>query len=156
MDFLQKLNTEKDYDTMMQRLTDKEGLKNVKGMFPTYNTRVLLSAFLIRNFREYFIIKNDDEVFLKSRLICDHILSLNYAGLSQLYPTFFFTFKKWRDDDICGMKHEINDAHTRLGDMKVEEKDEADEQWNKGIKINQKLMKNTMNLLDIYGSSPPQ
>jgi hypothetical protein len=37
-----------------------------------------------------------------------------------------------------------------------EENDDAEKQWNEGIKINMKIMDNTVSLLDKYGKSPPK
>jgi hypothetical protein len=156
MEFIKSLHTETNYDRMIVKMSDKEGINGVKSLYPGYNTKVLLSAILIKNFSGYFIIRKSDEIFKKCELICKHMLDGNSMGLSQVYPTFFIEFKKWRDEDIKGMKQEIESAHGAINDMRVDPKDEADEQWNKGIDINSNIMENTKKLLDIYGSSPPR
>ena len=155
MEFIRSLYSETEYDKIMVNMCNRDGIDQVKVLYPRYNVKVLLSAILLKNFSEYFIIQQSDEIFKKCDLVCKHLLAGNRMGLSQVYPSFIRDFNRWRADDISCMKKEIESAHEAITNMKIDPIDEADEQWNKGIDINSRLMENTVKLLDIYGSSPP-
>ncbi len=60
--YLIQLNLERDYDEMVKLLLNKEGIQHVKLYFTEINTKVLLSAFLIRNFNEYFLLCDNEDL----------------------------------------------------------------------------------------------
>ena len=157
-DYLIKLNLERDYDEMMGLLLNKEGIEHLNLYFTGLNIKVLLSAFLIRNFHDYFLLTEDDELTQYSKQICEFIMNKDREKVGDMYKDFYESFVQWRDHDIRGMKQEIEGAKTQLEDMLTEEEpvDDAEVQWNKGVNINMKIMDNTIKLLDIYGKTPPK
>ena len=157
-DFLIQLNLEKDYDHMMVLLLDKDGLKNVKNYFIGLNSKVLLSSFLIKNFYEYFLLTENDELVKVSKVTCNFIMNQDLENTQKNYKNFYDLFVQWRDHDIRGMKEEIQSAKGELEGMMTEDEpvDDAEVQWNEGVKINMKLMDSTMKMLDIYGKTPPK
>ena len=156
--YLIKLNLERDYDEMTKLLLDKDGVNNVQHYFKDINVKVLLSSFLIRNFHDYFLLNDNDELTKLSRKICNFILAKDIEGVKNNYNDFHGCFVQWRDHDIRGMKQEIEHAKNQLEGMLTEEEpvDDAEVQWNQGVNINMKIMDNTIKMLDIYGKTPPK
>jgi hypothetical protein len=154
-EYISKLNLERDYNEMINLLTDQEGFKTVKEQYPNFNTKILLSSFLIKNFRDYFMINEYDEVYRDAKAIVDTVI--NHQQVQQQdFDNFFNSFSAWRDEDIRGMRQEINSAQANLQNMLMDDpQDDADEQWNQGLQINMNIMKTTDSLLKKYGESPP-
>jgi hypothetical protein len=155
-DYLIKLNLERDYDSMMRLMLIKENVEEIKNFFEGLNTKVLLSSFLIKNFYDYFLLDKNDNLVKSSINISQHLLEKNLEKVGEEYRNFYTLFVNWRNEDIDGMKSEINSAKTQLETMVTEEpQDDADEQWNTGVKISMEIMDNTVKMLDTYGKSPP-
>ena len=154
-EYISKLNLERDYNEMINLLTDVEGFNTVKEQYPNFNTKILLSSFLIKNFKDYFMINEYDEVYRDAKIIVESILSHQQLQ-QQEYDKFFNSFSTWRNEDIKGMRQEINSAQANLQNMLMDDpQDDADEQWNQGLQINMNIMKTTDSLLKKYGESPP-
>jgi hypothetical protein len=155
-DYLTRLDIERDYDEMMKLMLNNDEVENVKSFFVGLNSKVILSSFLIKNFYDYFLLDKNNNLVISSTTISKLILEKNLQKVGEEYKTFYELFIQWRNEDIDGMKTEINAAKSQLETMITEEpKDDADEQWNKGVEINVKIMNNTVRMLDKYGSSPP-
>lgn len=156
--YLTQLNLERDYEEMMKHLLNKEKKSQVENYFTDLNIKVLLSSFLIRNFYEYFLLTEQDDLVKNSKKICEHIMNKDLENTQINYKCFYDSFVKWRDFDIRCMKTEIQDAKSNLENMLTENdpEDDAEEQWNEGVKINMKVMDNTIKMLDIYGKTPPK
>ena len=56
------------------------------------------------------------------------------------------------------MKQEIEEARDEIEKIMTEHDpvDDAEEQWNHGVKINIKKIDNAIKMLDIYGKTPPK
>jgi hypothetical protein len=156
--YLIQLNLERDYDEMVKLLLNKERISLIKEYFTDINIKVLLSSFLIKNFYEYFLLTDNDELTKLSKKLCNFVMTKNREGVNNIYNDFHASFVHWRDHDIRGMKHEIEGAKNQLESMLTEEEpaDDAEVQWNQGVNINIKIMDNTIKLLDIYGKTPPK
>ena len=155
MELLLTLNDEEDYDNMCTKLRDKEVIVQATTFFPHYNVRVLLTAFMLKNFRIVFDIS--DELFELSKLISDAVVTLNYDILNKEYTRFFALFSEWRHGDIEKMKSTIQvhkDIYTSLLDEEV--KDEADEQWHEGVSNSIDIMNKHIDVLDEYSKTPPK
>lgn len=150
---LEDLNSEKDFEKVKKMLLDVEKSFQLDDL----NTRVLLSSFLFKNFREYYLLNENDELYQLSLVITKNLLEKNYEKVFKTYEKYFEKFSEWRRNDIEMMKSEILGARRILSDMKVEGEnlDDAEKQWNQGLAMNMNKMKTTENLLDIYGKSPP-
>ena len=157
-EYLTKLNLERDYEEMMKLLLNKEGVENVKTFFTELNVKVLLSSFLIKNFFEYYLLNEHDDLVKHSKKMCGFILIKDIEKVHENYKVFYESFVKWRDFDIRSMKQEIEGAREQLEGILTENEpeDDAEEQWNEGVKINMKIMNNTIKMLDIYGKTPPK
>lgn len=152
IDFLKSLDAEKDYDKLINKLLDFENVKKIKENYDSLNERVLLSCFIINLLNE-----GDHELRQSSRKLSNYLVCGDKINVTSEYQTFFELFKNWRAEDIQELKSEISSAQTSLSTMIVEEEnDDAEKQWNEGIKINMKIMDNTVSLLDKYGKSPPK
>jgi hypothetical protein len=152
IEFLKSLDSENDYDTLINKLLDFENVKKIKENYDSLNERVLLSCFIVN-----FLKEGDHELRQSSRKLSNYLVYGDKINVTYEYQTFFELFKNWRDEDIQGLKSEIYSAQTSLSTMIVEEEnDDAEKQWNEGIKINMKIMDNTVSLLDKYGKSPPK
>ena len=155
-DYLTKLNIERDYDEMMKLMLMKDEVEHIKNYFEGLNSKVILSSFLIKNFHDYFLLDINNNLVISSITISNYMLQKDLKKVGEEYKNFYELFIKWRQEDIDGMKTEINAAKTQLGTMVTEEpKDDADEQWNKGVEISVKIMDNTVKMLNKYGASPP-
>jgi hypothetical protein len=154
-DYLTRLNIERDYDGMLKLLTEMDNVKLVNDYYKgKMNTRVILSSFMLNNFNDYFLLDSDSEIIKSSKTIVRQLLNKDDPVTE--YERFHNLFVQWRNEDIEGMKTEIDGARSQLENMVLEEtRDDADEQWNEGVKINMKLMDNTKKLLNKYESSPP-
>jgi hypothetical protein len=151
-EFIKSLHQERDYDKLIIKLVDFENVNKIKECYPTLNARVLLSCFTINLLEE-------DDIFLQNsaRRLIVNLLNEDKVNVINEYTNFFALFTTWREKDINGLKSEITSAQTSLSTMIVdEETDDAEKQWNEGIKINMKIMDNTVDLLDKYGKSPPK
>lgn len=150
-EFLKNLHEEKDYDILIVKLLDFENVKKVKESYPNLNERVLLTCFTINLLDE-----GNEDFKHSSKRLAEYLASDQQDNVNNEYPIFFEHFKKWRAEDINGLKSEITNAKQSLSEMLVdEERDDAEVQWNEGVKINMSIMDNTVSLLDKYGKSPP-
>ena len=156
MDLLCKLNTETDYDLMSTNLTNNEGVAGIATIFPGYNTRVLLTAFMFKNFRDVFDIP--DPLFEKSNYITELLMGVQHEKLHAAYPAYFDLFKLWRESDISKLKETIKTHHTIYGKMLDEEEDiknDADQQWHDGVTSSIATMEKHIEVLDEYSKTPP-
>ena len=150
-EFLKNLHEEKDYDKLIVKLLDFENTKKVKEVYPNLNERVLLTCFTLNLLNE-----GSEGLRHSSKRLAEFLVSDQHDNVNAAYPIFFEHFKEWRSEDISGLKSEITDAKKSLSEMLVEEeRDDAETQWNEGVKINMSIMDNTVSLLDKYGKSPP-
>ena len=155
--YIIELNLERDYDEMIKLLLKKDKTDLVKEYFCDVNVKVLLSSFLIKNFFQ----PNgggEDNLIKISKTLCENILNKDLDSVQENYKKFYECFMKWREQDIRCMKQEIEEAREQLEGIMTEHEpeDDAEEQWNEGVKINVKLMDNTIKMLDIYGKTPPK
>lgn len=151
MEFIKNLYDETNYDKLINKLLEFDNVNLVKEKYPSLNVRVLLTCFTINLLNE-----GCSELQQSSRRLADSLVNDNIDEVLKEYSKFFELFTEWRKEDIQGLKSEISSAQTSLSTMLVEEEtDDAEKQWNEGIKINMKIMDNTVSLLDKYGKSPP-
>lgn len=150
---LEELNLEKNFEKVKKLLIVIE--KDFK--LGDLNTRVLLSSFLFKNFRGYFLLNENDELYKLSKDITEYLIQKKYKKVFEVYDIYFEKFSEWRKNDIEMMKSEISAASEQLSDMKVDgdDLDDAEKQWNNGLAMNIKNMKTSEKLLNVYGKSPP-
>jgi len=149
--FLNNLYNEKNYDTLIVKLLDFTNIKKVKEAYPTLNVRVLLTCFTLNLLDE-----GCEGLRHSSKRLADFLVSDQQDNVNNEYPIFFGYFKEWRSEDLAGLKTEITDAKKNLSEILVEEeRDDAETQWNEGVKNNMEIMDNTITLLDKYSKFPP-
>jgi len=157
MEFLRELQDEKDYDIMSVKLTQGDKISRVREIFPKYNTRVLLSAFMVHNFQE--VLDIPDNLFEKSEEIINILLGINNPPkLENVYPEYFKIFNEWRNDDINKMRNDIQ-IHKIIYNSMLDEtppRTEADRQWHQGISQSIELFDKHMDKLDNYSKTPPK
>ena len=156
--YLNRLDLERDYDEMMKLMLDKNEIENLKNFFKDVNVKVLLSSFLMKNFHEYFSLSIHDDLIKCSKELCKIILNKDLKSFEKVYKSFFNLFTSWRNNDIREMKQEIEEARDEIEKIMTEHDpvDDAEEQWNHGVKINIKKIDNAIKMLDIYGKTPPK
>jgi len=153
MEFLAEVNVECDYDKMCTLLVSAHHIGCVSLLFPGYNAKVLLTAFMIKNFPDVYA----DEILLgMAGEVCSALLGVDHMKLSKIYYEYFMTFSDWRKNDIIKMKTAIELQKETLTSVKdPDPSNEADEQWNEGIAINIKTLNIHIGKLDTYSMTPP-
>ena len=156
--YLNRLDLERDYDEMMKLMLDKDEIENIKNFFKDVNVKVLLSSFLMKNFYNYFSLSENHDLIKCSKELCKIILNKDLKSFEKVYKSFFNLFTSWRNNDIREMKQEIEEARGEIEKIMTEHDpvDDAEEQWNHGVKINIKKIDNAIKMLDIYGKTPPK
>lgn len=149
MDDLKALQGETDHTELMKlmRRTD------VAGIFSEYNSKVLVSSFMLYKFREIYDI--DDELFDLSKNISDAMVVLDFMKIGSLYPTYYQKFLEWRDKDIQEMKINIQNQMEACQNTVTSPKDEADHTWNECVDQSIKLMSAKVDQLDGFSRTPP-
>ena len=154
MDFLADLNGEKDYDTMCKKLMEAPNVGCVSLLFPGYNAKVLLTAFMVKNFPDVYA---DQELLAQADTLCKALLSIDHMEVSQIYHKYFETFSEWRKKDILNLKISLEVQKETLRSVaEPEPSDEADEQWNEGIEMNIQTLDKHIEKLDNYSKTPPK
>ena len=154
MDFLAELNEEKDYDKMCSRMVEKTNIGCVSLLFPGYNAKVLLTAFMVKNFPDVYA---DEELIGQAGGLCGALLSIDHLEVSKIYQKYFETFLEWRQKDILNLKMSIEVQKETLRSVaETEPADEADEQWNEGIEMNIQTLDKHLEKLDNYSKTPPK
>ena len=157
MEFLRELHDEQDYDLMSVKLTQGDRVSKVKEIFPKYNTRVLLSAFMVRNFQK--ILDIPDNLFNKSEEIINILLGTNDPPkLENVYPEYFNIFNAWRNDDINKLKDTI-EIHKIIYNSMLDSsspQSEADQQWHDGISQSIEIFDKHIDKLDNLSKTPPK
>ena len=153
MDFLVELSQEKDYDIMCEKLMSRENVGCVSLLFPSYNVKILLTAFMIKNFPDVY---PDKELQECAETVCQALTNLDHLNMSKIYAKYFEIFTKWRQNDIKNLKTSIELQKETLNTMKEEDpSDEADQQWNDGISQNVETLEKHLKKLENYAQSPP-
>ena len=151
MEFLGELNDEKDYDLMSVKLTQGDRIEGVRTLFPRYNTRILLSSFMIRNFNK--ILDIPDDLVNKSEEIIGFLLGTGVADITIIYPIYFRLFNEWRNDDINKLKDTI-EIHKIIYDSMLDEI--PDKEWHDGVSNSMNIMDKHIDKLDTYSKTPPK
>ena len=151
MEFLEELNTEMDYDLMSVKLTQGDRIETVRTSFPHYNTRVMLSAFMIRNFNKILDIPSD--LLEKSEELIGFLLGTMTGDINSIYPSYFSLFNEWRNDDINKLKDTI-EIHKIIYDSMLDEI--PDKEWHDGVSDSMKIMDKHIDKLDTYSKTPPK
>ena len=151
MEFLGELNDEKDYDLMSVKLTQGDRIEGVRTLFPRYNTRILLSSFMIRNFNK--ILDIPDDLVNKSEEIIGFLLGTGVADITIIYPIYFRLFNAWRNDDINKLKDTI-EIHKIIYDSMLDEI--PDKEWHDGVSNSMNIMDKHIDKLDTYSKTPPK
>jgi hypothetical protein len=153
MEFLDELNVEQDYDKMCSLLVSANNTSSITTLYPEYNAKVLLTAFMIKNFPDVYA---DENLLKQAGEICKALLKVDHFTLSQIYHEYFQTFLDWRNNDICNLKTSIElQKETLRSVAEPEPSDEADEQWNEGIEMNIQTLDKHIEKLDTYSKTPP-
>ena len=153
MDFLKSLQNEQDYDSMCKKLVEY-GNSGIDEIFPEFNTKVLLSSFMLINFKEVYQL--GDEIVESSNIICTSMLNLDFKSLTDEYKNFHDLFTDWRKHDITLLKVSIEDQKTALAETATSPKDEADEMWNTCVSNSLDKMDTHIITLDEYSKTPPK
>ena len=157
MEFLKELNDEKDYDLMSVKLTQGDRVNTVNTMFPQYNTRVMLSSFMIRNFNK--ILDIPENLLEKSEEIINILLgTIVHSELENVYPEYFKLFNDWRNDDINKLKDTI-EIHKIIYNSMLDipqEPSPADQQWHDGVSQSIDIFDIHVARLDNYSKTPPK
>jgi len=154
---MERLHGETDYGVAMGLLLDKELIEHVRNKYRGMNPKILLTAFLIKNFPQEMDIPGDHALTDMAKGIVDAIMSEDMGTLGRVYPTFFEDFNKWRARDIHLLKSQIMLMKTDLDNTKAPNiQDEADQQWNDSVDMSQRVLSSASDQLDIFASSPPK
>lgn len=150
MDELKELQNETDHTELMKLMRKTD----VSGVFSEYNSKVLVSSFMLYKFREIYDI--DDELFDLAKNISDAMVTLDFMKIGVLYPRYFEKFTEWRDKDIQEMKINIQNQMEACRDTVTSPKDEADRTWNECVDQSIKLMSEKVDQLDELSRTPPK
>ena len=153
MDFLSKVNSEADYDIVIQMVTEKSDLETVRTLFPGYNAKVLMSSFMIKNFSSDIF--NVDPGLLQSATnISEYLINLQHEKLNKEYSTYFNKFTEWRKNDIDDLKSQIElkrDIYQHV--VENDPKNSADEEWNEGVAMSISDMETKLDDLDKFANA---
>jgi len=150
MDDLRALQNETDHTELMKLMRKTD----VSGVFSEYNSKVLVSSFMLYKFREIYDI--DDELFDLAKNISDAMVELDFMVIGSLYPTYYQKFLEWRDKDIQEMKINIQNQMEACQNTVSSPKDEADRTWNECVDQSIKLMSEKVSQLDELSRTPPR
>jgi len=154
---MERLHAETDYGIAMGLVLDKEFIEHVRNKYKGMNPKVLLTAFLIKNFPQEMDIPGDHALTDMAKGIVDAIMSDDMGTLGMVYPTFFEDFNKWRARDIHLLKSQIILMRTELDNTKAPDiQDEADQQWNDSVDMSKRVLSSASEQLDLFASSPPK
>ena len=154
---MERLHGETDYGIAMGLVLDKELIEHARNKYKGMNPKVLLTAFLIKNFPQEMDIPGDHALTDMARGIVDAIMSDDMDTMGIIYPTFFEDFNKWRARDIHLLKSQIILMRTELDNTKAPDiQDEADQQWNDSVDMSQRVLSSASDQLDLFASSPPK
>ena len=154
MEFLEKLNTEQDYDEMCSLLVSVSNTTDIVSLYPEYNAKVLLTAFMVKNFPDVYA---DENLLRQAGGVCKALLEVDHFTLSTIYHEYLQTFSDWRKNDIILMKTAIEVQKETLRSVAdPDPSNEADEQWNKGIAMNIQTLDKHIEKLDNYSKTPPK
>ena len=154
MEFLDKLNVEQDYDKMCSLLVSANNTSSITTLYPEYNAKVLLTAFMAKNFPDVYA---DENLLKQAGGICKALLEVDHFTLSKIYHEYLQTFSDWRKNDIILMKTAIElQKETLRSVADPDPSNEADEQWNKGIAMNIQTLDKHIEKLDNYSKTPPK
>lgn len=150
MQELQALWDAQTHDELMQLMKTTD----VSGIFEEYNSRILVSSFMLFKFKEVYDI--DDELFNLSNVISNAMVNLDFMTISQNYKNYFDKFTQWREKDIQEMKINIQNQIDACRDTATSPRDEADRTWNECINESVKLMSKKIENLDQLAKTPPK
>ena len=150
MDELKALQAENDYDELMKKVQDVD----IDGVFHGYNSRVLVSSFMLYKFRDAYNI--NDELFRLSKLIADAMVDLNFTILSQYYKDYCVEFLKWRELDIDQMRNDIRQQVEACRNTVTPPMDIADDTWNECMENSIELMNRSEKQLEKLSKTPPK
>lgn len=150
MDELKALHNETDHTELMKLMRKTD----VSGVFSEYNSKVLVSSFMLYKFREIYDI--DDELFDLAKNISNAMVGLDFMVIGSLYPTYYQKFLEWRDKDIQEMKINIQNQMEACQNTVSSPKDEADRTWNECVDQSIKLMSEKVDQLDELSRTPPK
>ena len=150
MDEIKALQNETDHTKLMKLMREID----VSGVFSEYNSKVLVSSFMLYKFREIYDI--DDELFELAQNISDAMIALDFMKIGVLYPTYYQKFLEWRYKDIQEMKINIQNQMEACQNTATSPKDEADRTWNKCVDQSIKLMSEKVDQLDELSRTPPK
>ena len=150
MDEIKALQNETDHTKLMKLMREID----VSGVFSEYNSKVLVSSFMLYKFREIYDI--DDELFEMAQNISDAMVALDFMKIGVLYPTYYQKFLDWRDKDIQEMKINIQTQMEACQNTTTPPKDEADRTWNECVDQSIKLMSEKVDQLDELSRTPPK
>ena len=150
MDEIKALQNETDHTKLMKLMREID----VSGVFSEYNSKVLVSSFMLYKFHEIYDI--DDELFELAQNISDAMVALDFMKIGVLYPTYYQKFLEWRDKDIQEMKINIQNQMEACQNTATSPKDEADHIWNECVDQSIKLMSEKVDQLDELSRTPPK
>ena len=150
MDEIKALQNETDHTKLMKLMREID----VSGVFSEYNSKVLVSSFMLYKFREIYDI--DDELFELAQNISDAMVALDFMKIGGLYPTYYQKFLDWRDKDIHEMKINIQNQMEACQNTATSPRDEADRIWNECVDQSIKLMSEKVDQLDELSRTPPK
>ena len=147
---LEALRDVKTHTELMQLMKNTD----VSGIFEEYNSRVLVSSFMLYKFRDIYNI--DDDLFNISKIISEAMVTLDFMTISQNYKKYFDKFTAWRENDINEMKVEIQNQIESCQETATTPKDEADHIWNECIGKSVELMSKKIEQLNELSITPPK
>ena len=149
------INLETDYDNMCLRMRDKNLIFTLKTQYPDMNPKLLLSAFMIKNFAKH-IGTIECELLNASITICNAIMKQT-KDIQNEYVYFSQLFKTWREKDLMLMSQDVQNMTSTLHKTFIENPTvDHDLQWNHGVEQSIKHMNKTLHDIDLFSKSPPK
>ena len=117
-----------DFEAFTKLIMHKDIVQLVNERHPRCNPRDLLSSGLICKFPD--IVHATPDVIVHSERVFSKITHNEPVEPSDEY---FSTFRKWKTEDAQKIQAEITEGVQMLQGLVVDAKDEADDEWNKGV-----------------------
>ena len=147
---------ENDYDQMCVKLTNRNLTHELGIKFPNTNPRILLSAYMIKNFA-HSIGTIEDELLEASIVLCNKVSIFHEKDIQKDYTNFSKLFKTWREKDLLLMSEDVQNMTIHLRNTIIENPmEDYDIQWNSGVEQSIKHMDNTLQDIEILSKSPPK
>lgn len=146
MEFLRTLDSQHDFGAMCALLRTSSNVSGLYEMFEGHNPKVLLSSFMVKNFRDMF----PDYLVQEAEVITSILLKNEIRKFEKCFEKFEKIFCEWKFQDLENLKNTITLKKFQMESLSVDVRDEADQQWNDGVELSVKTLGDSLKLLDSF------